>query len=132
MAQAARQWRRAIDKELEPYDLTEATWLPLVHVARAAEPICQKDLAASLNLDNSSVVRLLDNLQSSGLIERREGKDRRTKLIHLTQAGSETVERVEGSVRIVRDRAVSALSSKEIAEASDVLEKVIKSLSTAN
>jgi MarR family transcriptional regulator for hemolysin len=38
----------------------------------------QKDLAASLSLDSSSVVRLLDALQNSGLIERREeAADRR-------------------------------------------------------
>ena len=42
----------------------------------------QKDLAAALGLDGSSVVRLLDALETSGHIERREeGKDRRAKKI---------------------------------------------------
>ena len=27
---AARQWRRAVDQRLQPFDLTDATWLPLV------------------------------------------------------------------------------------------------------
>ena len=29
----ARQWRRAVDQRLQPFDLTQATWLPLVQLA---------------------------------------------------------------------------------------------------
>jgi len=58
LAQTARQWRRAADLRLQPCDLTEATWLPLVRIARAPAPMRQKELAASLSLDGSSVVRL--------------------------------------------------------------------------
>ena len=71
-----RQWRRAVDRRLQPFGLTEATWLPLIHLARAPAPVRQKDLAASLLLDGSSVVRLIDTLQESGFVERSEGEDR--------------------------------------------------------
>jgi MarR family transcriptional regulator, transcriptional regulator for hemolysin len=85
VARAARQWRRAVDRNLQPFGLTEATWLPLIYIARAPVPMRQKDLAAALTLDGSSVVRLLDALETSGLIERREGDpDRRAKTIALT------------------------------------------------
>ena len=53
LSRAARQWRRAADVGLKPFDLTEATWLPLVHIARAPMPPRQKDLAASMSLDGS-------------------------------------------------------------------------------
>src|SRR5262249_7412955 len=63
---------------LQPFDLTEATWLPLLRIARAPEPPRQKDLAAAMFVDGSSVVRLLDNLEQAGLIQRKEGEtDRR-------------------------------------------------------
>src|SRR5215469_9761990 len=82
IARAARQWRRAVDRRLQPFGLTEATWLPLIYLARAQAPMRQKDLAAALGLDGSSVVRLLDALEASGLIERHEvGADRRAKII---------------------------------------------------
>src|SRR5579862_2094807 len=85
VARAARQWRRAVDRRLQPFGLTEATWLPLIYVARSSEPMRQKDLAAALALDGSSVVRLLDALETAGHIERREeGADRRAKTIGLT------------------------------------------------
>src|SRR4030081_579381 len=76
VARAARQWRRAVDRRLQPFGLTEAMWLPLIHLARASVPMRQKDLAASLVLDGSSVVRLLDALETAGLIRRpAEGDD---------------------------------------------------------
>ena len=88
VARAARQWRRAVDRRLQPFGLTEATWLPLIYLARAPAPMRQKDLAAALALDGSSVVRLLDALETSGHIERREeGADRRAKTITLTARG---------------------------------------------
>ena len=74
-----------MDRRLQPFGLTEATWLPLIYVARVPAPMRQKDLAAALALDGSSVVRLLDALEASGHIERREeGKDRRAKTITVT------------------------------------------------
>src|SRR5947209_8078013 len=96
IALTGRQWRRAVDRRLQPFGLTEATWLPLIHLARAPVPPRQKDLAASLVLDGSSVVRLLDALAASGLIERREeSTDRRAKTITVTQSGRSIIDQVE-------------------------------------
>lgn len=128
IGQTARQGRRAVDRELQPYGLTEATWLPLLRVARAPEPMRQKDLAESLSLDGSSVVRLLDNLQSMGLVERREGTDRRAKAIHLTALGEATVERVEGISRQVRDRALAGFTDEEVVRMSAMLEQICSAL----
>jgi MarR family transcriptional regulator, transcriptional regulator for hemolysin len=80
VAHVSREWRRAMDGRLQAYGLTEATWLPLLRIARSETPMRQNELAASLSLDGSSVVRLLDALESSGLVERCEDvADRRAK-----------------------------------------------------
>jgi MarR family transcriptional regulator for hemolysin len=129
VAQTARRWRRAVDEKLQPFGLTEATWLPLLRLARAPAAMRQKDLAASLSLDGSSVVRLLDGLQAAGLIERREETDdRRAKAIILTASGRETVERVERVAREVRDETLADLSDREVATASRVLMHVCRVL----
>lgn len=125
VALIARQWRRAVDLRVQPYGLTEATWLPLLRLSRAPEPMRQKDLAASLGLDNSSVVRLLDSLQAAGLVERREGdSDRRAKAIFLTDQGRATVDRVEAVARQVRDEVFAGLDDAQVAVAFQVLEHV--------
>ena len=75
--------------------LTEATWRPLVYVRRLGDGVRQKELATALSIEGPSLVRLLDNLERRGLIERREDEtDRRARGIHLTRAGRELAVRV--------------------------------------
>ena len=129
LSRAARQWRRAADLRLRPFDLTEATWLPLVHIARAPQAPRQKDLAASMSLDGSSVVRLLDNLEAAGLIKRKEGvTDRRAKIILLTARGRAIADRVETVARRIRGDALAGLSDKDITTTIRVLEHVCRVL----
>lgn len=128
LSRAARQWRRAADLGLRPFDLTEATWLPLVHIARAPEPPRQKDLAASMSLDGSSVVRLLDNLEAAGLIQRKEGEDRRAKIIILTPRGKAIADKVEAVARRIRSDALTGLSDKDIETTVRVLQHVSRVL----
>lgn len=128
LSRAARQWRRAADVGLRPFDLTEATWLPLVHIARAPAPPRQKDLPASMSLDGSSVVRLLDNLEAAGLIQRREGEDRRAKIIMLTPRGKAIADKVEAVARRIRSDALAGLSDRDIEAAVRVLQHVSRVL----
>jgi MarR family transcriptional regulator for hemolysin len=129
VALAARHWRRAVDRRLQPFGLTEATWLPLIYLARSPAPMRQKDLAAALTLDGSSVVRLLDALETSQLIERREeDTDRRAKIIALTARAWSIIEQVEAASREVRNATLVGLSDHELAVATRVLEVVGQNL----
>ena len=95
MAQVNKQWRRTLDKALAPLGLTQAMWLPLLHLEHGSGAMRQKDLAQSLALDSSSVVRLIDGLQAQGRVERLDDADRRVKRIQLTAAGRTQVEAVK-------------------------------------
>ena len=130
IGQAHRRLRRAIDRRLQPFGLTEALWLPLLRLSRAEGPLRQKDLAALLSLDGSSVVRLLDGLQSAGLIERREDDgDRRAKSLTLTPAGRKVVAQVEATAGRVRNDALAGLPGEDIATAVRVLQHLCDTLS---
>lgn len=131
LSRAARQWRRAADLRLQPFDLTEATWLPLVHIARAPAAPRQKDLAASMSLDGSSVVRLLDNLEKAGLILRKEGPDdRRAKIIFLTARGRAIADRIETIATRIRSDALAGVSGRDIETTVRVLQHVCRVLDT--
>lgn len=129
MGHTTRLWRRVIDRELQPYGLTQATWLPLLYIYRSATPMNQKELAESIGFEASAVVRLLDNLQKQGLIERREGTDRRIKEIHLTAQGVEQVKNVENIAKQVRNKALNGLSEEEIVRVNQAVEHAIANLS---
>ena len=68
----ARQWHRVVDTRLAEAGLSDATWRPLVHLAEGGDGISQRDLAARISLDTSTLVRLLDLLEARGLVERRQ------------------------------------------------------------
>jgi MarR family transcriptional regulator for hemolysin len=85
----------------------------------------QNELAASLSLDCSSVVRLLDALETSGLIERCEVRaDRRAKSLALTARGRRTVDQVERVSREVRDVVFGEVSDEDLARSLRLLETV--------
>jgi len=125
IAHVSREWRRAVDGRLQPFGLTEATWLPLLRIARSETPMRQNELAASLSLDGSSVVRLLDSLEDSGLIERCEDRaDRRAKSLALTPQGRRTVDQVERISQEIRDAVLGDVSDENLARSLRLLETV--------
>ncbi len=76
----ACQWRRARDRRLQSFELTEEMWSPLLNFGRSDVPMRQGDLTAGLLLDRSAMIRIVTNLEAAGLVTRVEGKpDRRAK-----------------------------------------------------
>lgn len=124
LGQINRQWRKAVDRRLQPLGLSEATWLPLLHIARADTSPRQKDLASSLGLDSSSVVRLLDGLQAAGYIQRLEGVDRREKIVHLTDSGQRIVGDVERIVQEGKHHVFASIDDTALRDAFVVLQQV--------
>ena len=125
IAHVAREWRRAVDGRVQAYGLTEATWLPLLRIARSETPMRQNELAASLSLDGSSVVRLLDALEDAGLIERCEDRaDRRAKSLVLTPRGRRTVDQVERVSLEIRNAVLGDVSDEDLGRAFRMLESV--------
>lgn len=128
LGQVYHRWRRLINRRLRPHGLTEATWLSLVCLARIGHPMRQKELAASLGLEGSSVVRLLHGLEASGFIVRREHADRRAKAIELTPEGYAAVDRLYELLQDSRAKLFDSVSQDELNAAFSVLERLAERL----
>jgi MarR family transcriptional regulator for hemolysin len=84
----ARLYRRELDAALRPHGLSEANTLPLRYLARVGTGVRQGALAQALDLEGPSLIRVLDQLEELGYIERLDHpEDRRAKIIALTAAG---------------------------------------------
>jgi MarR family transcriptional regulator for hemolysin len=114
MAQVNKQWRRTLDRLLAPMGLTQALWLPLLHLEHGHGPMRQKDLAHSLGLDSSSIVRLIDGLAAQGWVERIDDSDRRVKRIQLTAAGQAQVQAVKQVVAAARSEAMRHIAPDSV------------------
>lgn len=114
MTRTARHWRLELDRLLEHYGLTEARTRPLIYIDRLGDGIRQKDLAAELEIEGSSLVRLVDSLEKGGLIRRRVGKgDRRERYLHLTASGREMVLKVRKLTDKLHRHALDNLSPNQ-------------------
>lgn len=121
----ARRWRAALDASLAELGLSDATWGPLIHVGRSGGGISQKELAARVGIDGSSLVRLIDILATKQLIERRQDPaDRRSNLLFLTPAGQATVRKIQRILTRVEKRLLEALDDAEIETVTSALERI--------
>jgi MarR family transcriptional regulator for hemolysin len=85
----------------------------------------QKDLAAALSLDSSSVVRVLKTLEAAGLIERgQDGGDGRAKAIIITEQGRALAGRLEHVSMDLEREVLSAIPGKDVAVVRRVLEQI--------
>ncbi len=113
----ARRWRRAIETRLAASELTDATWIPLVHLKATGGGITQKELAALVGVDGSSLVRVLDILEREGLIaRRRDEQDGRARLIDLTARGEERVDVIRATLGEAEDAILADLSDAEVGD----------------
>src|SRR5919112_4482602 len=80
----ARLLRKRFEQNARDLGLTRSQWQVLAHLAEK-EGIPQGALAEILEIEPITLVRILDRLQTAGLIERRpHAQDRRMRLLYLT------------------------------------------------
>ncbi|MDS9470116.1 MarR family transcriptional regulator [Paracoccus sp. MBLB3053] len=128
----ARRWRRALDAHLAAAGLTDATWVPLVHLRESGHAITQKELALLVGVDGSSLVRVLDILSRQGLIERRpDASDGRARLIHLTELGEQRVTEILKALREGEERLLVDLADSDIATMLECFDKIEERLAPA-
>lgn len=86
----ATLWRTRLDRALRPHGMTLAVMRPMAYLRMLPEGATQRDLAQTMTIDCSALVRVLDLLEKQGLIIRKpDAQDRRAKRLFLTEAGVE-------------------------------------------
>lgn len=95
LARAATIARRTCGAALAEAGLTQAEHGILVCL-RDQGPLIQREIAASLALDPGDLVAYLDRLAARGVIDRvPDTRDRRRRVIDLTPAGRELLDRAD-------------------------------------
>lgn len=108
---------------LAPLGVTPARATAVVYIALNAG--CdQVTLGRALGINRASTVRVVDELEVLGMIERRPGRDRRANALHLTPAGEALRLRIEQEA-LEHDRcAFAVLSATEQAQLRQLLAKI--------
>jgi len=130
LTRAANQWHRQIDTAVRDLGLTAASCRLLTSIHELPSGVRQKDVAKAIGVETSSLVRLLDSLEKSGLVQRRVGKDRRSNHLHLTNSGRVMAVRVKQLIDALHRRILMSIETMDKAACertfvtlSDVLKK---------
>lgn len=107
--------RRFYDQELTVFGLSRSVAIPLMHIWKT-DGIRQRELAARLDIEGPSLVRLLDQLSTAGLVVRRaDPDDQRAKTLHLTPAGTALALRMVPVVQGLRGQLLAGVSDADLA-----------------
>ena len=128
---AARLFRQRFEEALavEGLDITVGEARTLFHAARGGGAR-QSVLAERMNIEPMTLVNFLDRLESRGWVRREvDPKDRRAKVVRVTEAARPLVERVDKIAADVRARASVGVSSREMSATRRALQAMRANLS---
>jgi MarR family transcriptional regulator for hemolysin len=112
---AALIWRRKAERALINAGISAVRANVLVLLKRLGEGSRQVQLAEAIGLSSNSLVRLLDELATSGLIRREpDPTDRRANCLWLTEEGEELIIVIETILAQLREKTFRNLSPADL------------------
>ena len=109
----SRLMRSSIMNSLGDLGLTEAQWRAVAHLTRM-EGCRQTDLARALQIRPITLARVIDRLQESGFVERRQhATDRRAVTLHLTAEAGPLVAALRDLGAALREHALRGLDEAD-------------------
>ncbi len=126
IARTAALLEHAGAEALKPFDLT-ITQYNVLRILRGAGDagLCRNEVGERLVTQVPDVTRLLDRMETSGLINRRRnGDDRRFVATYITDKGLKLLEKIDRELPAIHARQLGHLSQKRLRELIDLLEEV--------
>lgn len=129
LAQLSRAWRAELDRRLADLGLSQARWLVLLYLSRFDHEPTQRELARKVGVEGPTLARLLDALESQGLVSRQpvEG-DRRAKRIVLCAPARPLIERIERISAQLRSELFAGIAEEDLERCLAVHAKILENL----
>jgi MarR family transcriptional regulator, transcriptional regulator for hemolysin len=129
MVVLGRKWRARLTELLREAEQTDARWNVLHTLARSPSGTIQAELADAVGVQGPTLVKLLDALESQGLIRRQtQPTDRRAKAVYLEPKGAEMLETIDRIAADFRDRMFDGASDEELSTVLRVFDRISQHL----
>jgi MarR family transcriptional regulator, negative regulator of the multidrug operon emrRAB len=119
-----------VEAELKTHPNQTDSSVAALNIMSFWDGITNAELAKALKLSHTAAVRLVDKLESRGLVEARNGEDRRATYLHLTRAGEKAAQPTLIARCAAVDGYLGVLSAAEQDQLALLLEKLIRPLAT--
>ena len=128
----SHDWGVALDRRLRPLGFSRSRWMILLHLSRQ-DGIVHSVLAERMGIESATLVRLIDKMESEGLVIRNTSEtDRRIKHLHLTNSGIETAKRVKAQAIDLRKKLLSEIDPQQLENTLNTLSLIRKKLESTS
>ena len=128
----AQSLGRELDHRMSALGLTDAQWKPLL-LLQQGTCLTAADIARYACHDTGAVTRVLDRLESKGLIQRvRSASDRRVVNLQLTEEGAQIAAEVPKILADLLNQLLVGFSAEEFALLSELLQRVLVNVRAAS
>jgi MarR family transcriptional regulator for hemolysin len=128
---AAKSARGYLEQHLTGAGSSFAVWTAL-SALKAEGPLIQRELAELLHIEGPTLTRHLARMEAEGLIERRRtSADRRAAIVHLTDTGEATHDRLSAIVGAGGGVVLKGFSPQEIGDFASYLSRLIANVGAA-
>lgn len=121
--QKSRLSVKEVNEALKEFDLYSTQWSILFCIKQFGS-MTQKEIWQYLNVEAPTVTRTVARLEESGWVERREGVDKRERIVYLTERAEEAVPQITKCILEVEEKLVSSLTENEQAQLIGLLKKI--------
>ena len=125
LIRVSRLWKMVADRELAPLELTYPRWTALWKLHLMGDNISQKSLAEGLEIELASLMRTLGQLEDQDLVIRQSStRDKRVRIVSLTEAGRQLIAQIEAHILHVRRTLLASLSHQDLEQFSMMLGQI--------
>lgn len=121
--QKTRLIAKEVNKRLSDHGLYASQWSVVFCIERFG-PITQTEISKYLNVEAPTVTRTLSRLEENGWIIRKQGKDKRERVIELTKVAKQRFTAVEQTINTLEKEMLEHLSIDELEELHILLNKL--------
>jgi len=117
----------AADKRIAPLEMSAAQYIIVANLAGPGEPKSAADLCKGISYDAGAMTRMLDRLESKGLIRRsRSAHDRRLMILELTEEGRAAYPRMREISMAVANRFLRGFTKAEARQLEGFLSRMLE------
>jgi len=125
--QVTRQFSKSFNENLVPTGLYLAQW-SVIRYINLHGPCTQRTICSNLNIEPPTLTRTLCRMESLDLIVRKEGSDKREKMIHLTDKAINQIDDWQEKIISFENKVIKDISDEELEIAHQVFQKMMNNM----
>lgn len=125
--QLARNFTKKLNEKIAPLGLYSSQWGIILYLHEKKQ-CTQIELSQYLGVEAPTITRTLSRMEEMGLVIRTEGKDKRERIINLTEKAYEMFPKWFEEAKNIEVEAISNINKEELEIFNSVLEKMMNNL----